>query len=85
MTPTMEQLGRRLAEWRVSFLDKGLKVNAGNYKLMVGSSVGKMIVNMESGPVVSVGKECKNTLLCVQHVKSGFTSSAVVCIISCRW
>ena len=25
MAPTMEQLGRRLAEWRESLLDKGLK------------------------------------------------------------
>ena len=28
MAPTMEQLGRRVAEWRASLLDKGLKVNA---------------------------------------------------------
>ena len=34
----MEQLGRRVAEWRASLLDKGLKVNAGNTKVMVGSS-----------------------------------------------
>ena len=29
MAPTMEQLGRRVAEWRASLLNKGLKVNAG--------------------------------------------------------
>ena len=40
MAPTMEQLGRRVA----SLLDKGLKVNAGKSKVMVGSSDGKMIV-----------------------------------------
>ena len=45
MAPTMEQLGRRVAEWRASFLDKGLKVNAGKSKVMVGSSGGKMVVN----------------------------------------
>ena len=28
MAPPMEQLGRRVAEWRASLLDKGLKVNA---------------------------------------------------------
>ena len=28
MAPTMEQLGRRVAEWRASFLNKGLTVNA---------------------------------------------------------
>ena len=44
MAPTMEQLGRRVAEWRASLLDKGLKVNAEKSKVMVGSSGGKMIV-----------------------------------------
>ena len=38
MAPTMEQLGRRAAEWRTSLLDKGLKVNAGKSKVMVISS-----------------------------------------------
>ena len=41
----MEQLGRRVADWRASLLGKGLKVNAGKSKVMVGSSGGKMIVN----------------------------------------
>ena len=41
----MEQLGRCVAEYRVRLLDKGLKVNAEKYKVMVGSSGGKMIVN----------------------------------------
>ena len=27
MTPTMEQIGRHVVEWRDSLLDKGLKVN----------------------------------------------------------
>ena len=45
MAPTMEQLGRRVAEWRDILLDKGLKVDAGMSKVMVGSSGGKMIVN----------------------------------------
>ena len=45
MAPTMEPLGRCVAEWRVSLLDKGLKVNAGKSRVMVGSSGGKMIVN----------------------------------------
>ena len=35
MAPTMEQLGRRAADWRASMLGKGLKVNAGKYKVMV--------------------------------------------------
>ena len=45
MAPTMEQPDRRVAEWRVSILDKGLRVNSGRSKVMVGSSGGKMIVN----------------------------------------
>ena len=47
MTPAMEQLGRRVTEWRVSFLDKR-KANAWKSKVMVGSSDGKMIVNSEN-------------------------------------
>ena len=50
MAPTMEQLGRRVAELRASLLDKGLKVNAGKSKVIVGSSVGKMIVNSGKWP-----------------------------------
>ena len=45
MAPTMKKLGRRVAEWRASLLDKGLNVNVGKSKVMVGSSGGKMIVN----------------------------------------
>ena len=45
MAPTMEQLGRHVTEWRASIPDNGLKVNAGNTKLMVGISGGKMIEN----------------------------------------
>ena len=45
MAPTMEQLDKRgVADWRASLLGKGLKVNAGKSKVMVGSSGGKMIV-----------------------------------------
>ena len=50
MAPTMEQLGRRVAQWRASLLDKGLKVIAGKSKVMVGSSGGKMIVNSGKWP-----------------------------------
>ena len=70
MSPTMEQLGRGVAEsWRASILDKGLKVNAGKSKVMVGSSGGKMIANSGKDPVVSVGKECRKTLFSAQYVK----------------
>ena len=40
---TMEQLGRRVAEWRASLLDKGWKLNAGKSKVMDGSSGGKIL------------------------------------------
>ena len=45
MAPIMAQLDRRVAEWRASLLDKGLKVNARKSKVMVGSNGGKIIVN----------------------------------------
>ena len=50
MAPTMEQLSRHVTEWRASILEKGLKMNAGNTKLMVGISDGKMIVNSGKCP-----------------------------------
>ena len=46
----MEELGRHVTEWRASILDKGLKANAGNTKLMVGISGGKIIVNSRKWP-----------------------------------
>ena len=46
MASIMEQIGRRVADWRASLLGKGLKVNAEKSKAMVGSSGGKMIVKM---------------------------------------
>ena len=55
MAPIMEQLGRRVAEWRASLLDKGLEVNAGNFNAMVGISGGKMIVNSGKWPHVKIG------------------------------
>ena len=39
-----------MGEWRAILLDKGLKVNAGKSKVMVGSSGGKMIVNSGKWP-----------------------------------
>ena len=45
MAPTMEKLRRHVAEWRASLIDKGLKVIAGKSKVMVGISIGKIIVN----------------------------------------
>ena len=50
MASPMKQLGRHVTEWRASIPDKGLKVNAGNTKLMVGISGGEMIVNSGKWP-----------------------------------
>ena len=59
MAPTMEQLGRRVADWRARLLGKGLKVNAENSK----SDGWKQ--RWEDGcklwKVVSVGKEYRST------------------------
>ena len=46
----MARLDRRVAEWRVSLLGKGLNVNAGKSKVMVGNSGGKMFVNSGKWP-----------------------------------
>ena len=35
MAPTLEQLGRCVADWRAGFLGRRLKVNAGKSKVMV--------------------------------------------------
>ena len=56
MAPTMEQLGRRVAEWRAILLAKRFKVNTGKSKVMVGSSGGKMIVNSGKWPCGVCGK-----------------------------
>ena len=64
MAPTMEQLGRRVTEWRDSLLGKGLKVNAGKSKVMVGSSGGKMIVNSRKWPCVCGKGVQQNSVQC---------------------
>ena len=84
MAPTMEQLGRRVADWRASLLGKGLKVNAGKSKVMVGSSGGKMIVNSGKWPCGVCGKGVRQTLFSAQYVKNGFTNGAVVCVVTCH-
>ena len=64
---------------------KILKVKAEKCKVIVGSGGGKILLNSVSGPVVSVGKQCKQTLLSVQHVKNGFTSDMEVGVVNWRW
>ena len=83
MAPTMEHLGRRVAEWRASLLDKGLKVNTGKSKVMVGSSGGKMIVNSGKWPWCLWEGVRTNSVQCTV-CKNGFTSGEVVCVVTCR-
>ena len=71
MAPTMEHLGRRVAVWRASLLGKGLKVNAGKSKVMVGSSGGKMIVNSGNWPCSVCGK--------------GLQANSVQCTVCTKW
>ena len=71
MAPIMEQLGRRAADWRASLLGKGLKVNAGKSKVMVGSSGGKMIVNSGKWPCGVCGK--------------GVQANSVQCTVCKKW
>ena len=86
MTPTMEQLGRWVADWRASLLGKRLNVNAGKSKVMVGSSGEKMIVNSVKWPCGVCGKGVQASsvqcTLCIY--KNGFTNGAVVCVVTCR-
>ena len=73
MAPTMELLG------------KGLKVNAGKSKVMVGSSGGKLIVNSGKWPCGVCGKGVQaNSVQCTVCKKNRFTNGAVVCVVTCR-
>ena len=80
----MEQRGRRLDEWRGRLLDKGLKENAGKSKVMVESSGGKMIVNSGKWTCGVSGKGVQANAVQCTVCKNGFTSSAVVCVVTCH-
>ena len=84
MAPTMEQLGRRVADWRASLLGKGLKVNAGKSKVMVGSSGGKMIVNSGKWPCGVCGKGVQANSVQYTVCKHGFTNGVVVWVVTYR-
>ena len=61
----MEQLGRRVADWRASLFGKGLKRNAGMSKVVVGSNGGKIIVNSGKWPRGVCGKRVQtNSVQC---------------------
>ena len=71
MAPIIDQLGRRVANWRASLLGNGLKVNAEKSKVMVGSSGGKMIVNSGKWPCGVCGK--------------GVHANSVQCTVCKKW
>ena len=73
MAPTTEQPGRRVAEWRVILLDKGLKVNAEASKVSVGNSGGKMIVNSGKWPCgKGVHANSVKYPLCIKEIHKRF-------------
>ena len=76
----MEQLGRNVAEWRASILDKGW--NAGKSKVMVGSSGGMIIVNSGKWLCGVCGKGVQSSSVQCTVYKNGFTSGAVVCVVT---
>ena len=71
MTPTIERLVRRVAEWRASLLDKGQKVNTEKSKVIVGSSGGNMIVKSGNWPCGVCGK--------------GVQAKSVQCTVCIQW
>ena len=73
-----------MADWRASLLGKGLKVNAGKSKVMVGSSGGKMIVNSGKWPCGICGKGVQANSVQCTVCKNGFTNGAVVCVVTCH-
>ena len=83
MAPTMEQLFRCVAEWRASLIDKELNVNAGKSKVMVGGSGRKMIINSGKWPCGVCGKGVQANFVQYTVCKNGFTSSAVVYMVTC--
>ena len=85
MVPTMEQLGRRVAQWRAILLDKRLKVNAGKSIVMVDISGGRLVVNSGKWPCGVRGKGVQaHSVQCIVCKKIGFTSGALVCVVTCR-
>ena len=73
-----------VADWRACLLGKGLKVNAGKSKVMVGSSGGKIIVNSRKWPCGVCGKGVQANSVQCTVCKNGFTNGAVVCVVTCR-
>ena len=68
MAPTMEQLGRRVADLRASLLGNGLKMNTGNSEMMFGSSGGKMIVNSGKWPCGVCGERSTDKICSVHSM-----------------
>ena len=78
MAPTIEQLGRHVAEWRAILLDKGLKVDAGKSKMIVNSGKLKIENGVCGKGVQANSGQCTVCLKCVH-------SGEVVYVMTCRW
>ena len=77
MAPTMEQLGRRVADWPA-----WQRIEGECRKVCSG---GKMIVNSGKWPCGVCGKGVGlQENFCARYVKNGFTNGAVVCVVTCR-
>ena len=59
-------------------------MNSEKSKVMVGSSDGKMIVKSEKWPCGVCGIGVQAISVNAKYVKSGFTSGAVVYVVTCR-
>ena len=74
-----------MADWSASLLGKGLKVNAGKSKVMVGSRVRRRIVNSGKWPCGVCRKGVQEKLCSVPSMYTlGFTNDAVVCVVTVR-
>ena len=81
----MEQLGRRVAEWRASILDKGLRVNAGNTKVVVGSSGGKWSCSVRGKGVQATTGQCTVCKQCIHKRRSGVHGDLSPVVNGFRW
>ena len=71
MAPTMEHLGRCVTEWRARLLDKGLKVNAGNTKVMAGCCGGKWPCGVRGKGVQATTGQCTVCKKMIHKRRSG--------------
>ena len=85
MAPTMEQLGRRVADSRASLIGKGLKVNAGKSKVVAGNSGGEYDCKLWKVALLCLWERSTDNLCSVHSIFfNGFTNGELVCVVTCR-